>query len=365
MPQLDSENHRESSISEAHCCFNEEFIKSLPEPVCLLDFDCRILMVNESAMNLFGSKPEQYFIGKSVLDFIIPEDHPKVLQSIEQCINSQLASESEYSIRGDDGTIIPIRTTSFSLSDGSKIPIALCSLVKDKTQIDDLPRGSTDYTQKARLYLDLLSHDISNNLQVILSSAELLRASTIDSQEERLIKNIVDSVLSCRRLIRGSEILEHYRRSPMEVQNLELVVENELYELIKSTHDVEVHANFQICDAKILADEFVSYLISNILENAWLHNTSNEKHVWIKLYEDEEGYKLSISDNGPGLLENNSVTGNRLGDRQAGIGLYICNALIDKYQGRIEITSRIPNQPNLGTEVVILFPRYSGLLSSN
>ncbi len=359
MPQLDSEIHSDSSVSEAHCCFNEEFVKSLPDPVCLLDLNCRILMVNESAMNLFGPQPEQYFIGKSVLDFIIPEDHPKVLQSIEQCINSKVASESEYSIRGEDGTIIPIKTTSFSLSDGSKIPIALCSLVTDTTQIDDFPKGSTDYSQKARLYLDLLSHDISNNLQVILSSAELLQASAINSQEEQLIKNIVDSVLTSRRLIRGSEILERYRSAPMEVRNLELIVENELYELIKSTRDVEVHANFQVCDATILVDEFVSYLISNIFENAWLHNTSNEKHVWIKLYEDQEGYKLSIGDNGPGLNESGS-TGKRLEDRQAGIGLYICNALIDKYQGRLEIKNRIPNQPHMGTEVLLIFPRYTG-----
>jgi K+-sensing histidine kinase KdpD len=314
-------------------------------------------------MKLFGPKPETYFIGKSVFDFIIPEDKPQIQRGINRCIQTSIANQAECSIRIEDGTTRKIKTTSFPLSDKSDIPIALCSFVQERSDEAISSSPSSENVQKAQLYLDLLGHDVSNKLQVILSSTELLREFMTTQTAERLLDNILESVSSCTRLIHGTEILETQASEPMNVACLELVVEEALYSLLRYQDEVSIEANFQVGDATILCDRFVSYLVSSILDNACKHNTREDKHVWVKLVEDENGYLLNISDNGPGIPITNSLTGSSLGNRSTGIGLYVCKVLIEKYQGWMEITDRIENQPDQGTLVKVWFPCHSRDLS--
>lgn len=357
MPQIKSENSNPSFISEAQGFINKEFVKSVPDPMCLLDLQCRILIINEGAMKLFGSQPETFFVGKSVLDFIIPEEHPQLLKGINHCLSTKSTNQSEYSILTENGTPLPIRTTSFILLDKFDRPIALCNLVKESNKHDEPQDLSFEHTQRAQLYCDLLGHDISNKLQVIMSSAELLQDTINSSIESRLIQNVIESVLSCKRIINSIKILEDYNDKPMTIQYLDVIVKNALLELIKSCEDVAIHANIQVCDASVLCDEYVGYLLSNILDNAWLHNMHSNKQVWVKLREDNDGYVLSISDNGPGITSEMGTTGTHLEERSAGIGLYICHVLIEKYKGWIQIADRIKNQSDKGTEVIVWFPR--------
>ncbi len=358
MHKYNSQEDSQTSITEAHCCINKEFVKSVPEPTCLLNLQCRIVMINDRAMKLFGPQSESFFIGKSIFDFIIPENHPKVLEGFKHCLTSNLVNQSDYLIRTEDGTILPIRTTSFTLSGKSDQPIALLSLVKDASNQKELEETSIESLQKSQLYFDLLGHDISNNLQVMMSSAELLLGSARSTVESSLIQNIIDSIMSCKRIIYGTDILESYQDLPLKVQYLDIIVETALLELIGSSEDISVHANIQICDAAILSDEYVICLLSNILENARIHNTGDDKQVWVTLSEDLDGYILSISDNGPGIASDMKTNGTCLERRSTGIGLYICHALIEKYKGWIQITDRVKNQPDQGTQVLVWFPQY-------
>ncbi len=357
MPQINSENSNPPFISEAQGFINKEFVKSVPDPMCLLDLQCRIVMVNEGAMKLFGSQPEAFFIGKSVRDFIISEDHLQLLEGINHCLNSNYTNQSEYSILTENGTSLPITTTSFILLDKLDRPIALCSLVKESNKHDEPQDLSFEDTQRAQLYCDLLGHDISNKLQVIMSSAELLQDTINSPIESQLIQDAIESVSSCKRIINSIKILEDYNDKPLKIQYLDVIVKTALLELIKSCEDVAIHANIQVCDASILCDEYVGYLLSNILDNAWIHNMRGNKQVWVKLSENNDGYLLSISDNGPGLPSESRTKGTHLEGRSAGIGLYICHALIEKYQGWIQIADRIENQSDQGAQISVWFPR--------
>ncbi len=356
MTQLDSEIDA-SSLCETYCHISKEFVRSLPDPTCLLDLDCRILMVNDGAMKLFGSQEEDFFIGRSVLDFILPQDHPHVLDNIKQCLETHLANQSKYSILTESGTL-PIKTTSFILNDQSKKPVALMSLVKDASKDTVKSHSCAEPEPRAQLYLDLLRHDISNKLQVIMSSAELLQDPLDESIRSKMIQNIIDSILSCKSIILRTEILENYEKQPMGPQFLDRLLKSALYDLVKCPSDIDLAANIQVADARILCDEYITHLIDNLFQNAWEHNTKDEKRIWITLKEDGDGYLLSIEDNGPGIATETRNNGTSLKGRSTGIGLYICHALIEKYNGWMKITDRIQNQPEQGTRVLIWFPKY-------
>ena len=315
-------------------------------------------MVNDGAMKLFGSQSEEFFIGKSVLDFILPRDHPKVLDNIKRCLETHLANNSKYTIRTETG-IVPIMTTSFILSDQSKKPVALMSLVRDSS--DDIVKTHryVEPSERAQLYLDLLRHDISNKLQIIMSSTELLRDSTDESIKSNLIQNIMDSISDCRSIILRTEILENYETKPMKPQCLDGILKSALCNLVDSPADVDVSANIQVADALISCDDYIPNLLDNIFSNAWKHNSRSDRHVWIGLKEFGDGYLLSVSDDGPGIATDTKNNGPSLKGRHSGIGLYICHAMIEKYHGWIKITDRIQNHPEQGTQVLIWFPKCS------
>ena len=358
MSQIELDEDASSALCETYCHISKEFVRSLSNPTCLLDLDCRILMVNDGAMKLFGSQSEKFFIGKSVLDFILPKDHPRVIEGIKQCLETHLASQSKYTIRTESGTL-PIKTTSFVISNQSERPVALMSLVKDESNGIEKVHRYAEPSQRAQLYLDLLRHDISNKLQIIMSSTELLRESRDESIKDNLIQNIMDSIFSCKSIILRTEILENYNTQPMKPQYLDVILKYSLYNLIKSPANVDIIANIQIGDALILCDKYVTHLLENILQNAWKHNTRDDPHIWIKLQEDDNGYLLSISDDGPGIATETRNNGTSLKGRNTGIGLYICNAMIEKYHGWIKFTDRIENHPEQGTQVLVWFPKYT------
>ena len=331
-------------------------MRSLSDPTCLLDLDCRILMVNDGAIKLFGSQSEEFFIGKSVLDFIIPGDHPKVLDNIKRCLQTHLAINSRYTISTETG-IVSIMTTSFILSDQSKKPVALMSLVKDASDEIVKAHRYVEPSERAQIYLDLLRHDISNKLQIIMSSTELLGGSPDESTRSNLIQNIMDSISSCRSIILRTEILENYERKPMKPQCLDVILKSALCNFVNSPADVDISANIQVADALVSCDDYITILLDNIFSNAWKHNSRSDRHVWIALKEFGDGYLLSVSDDGPGIARGTRNNGTSLKRRNSGIGLYICHAMIEKYRGWIKITDRVKNLPEQGTQVLVWFPK--------
>ncbi len=359
MPQINSEKFNSSVLYDALCPISKDFVRSVSDPMCLYDFDCRILMVNESATKLFGSQSEDFFVGKSVLDFILPQDHPQLLESIKCCIDTQLANQAECSIRTITGDTLSIKTTSFILSNKDADPVALLSLVKN-TGVDISKKDQgIEPAQKAQLYLDLLRHDISNKLQIIMSSAELLGETINKSTRSELVQNIIDSISSCKSIILRTEILENYASQPLKIEYLDAYLRSALYNLVKSSNGVIVNANIQVDEAAIICDEYITHLLENVLQNVLKQNIQKEKQIWLTLEEDNDGYLLSVDDNGLGIPSEIKNNGNNINGKISGIGLCICHALIEKYQGWIRIANRIEEHPEEGITVLVWFPKYN------
>src|SRR5690606_26702789 len=83
----------------------------------ILDNDGLIIFDSPSSQRILGYR-EGYFIGKSPLDFIHPDDQLKVKNDLKEVYKKQNPGiPTEFRIRKSDGTYIPVETVAQNLTD--------------------------------------------------------------------------------------------------------------------------------------------------------------------------------------------------------------------------------------------------------
>jgi signal transduction histidine kinase len=107
----------------------------------------------------------------------------------------------------------------------------------------------------------------------------------------------------------------------------------------------------------VLADQALSQLVWNLLENAVVHNPIDDtkKEVRIRGKVSGETFELSISDNGPGIRDDRKSELFNPTRRYGGVGLHLVRRLAEKYGNNPEVKDRVKGKPDQGLEIVIKF----------
>jgi PAS domain S-box-containing protein len=217
---------------------------------------------------------------------------------------------------------------------------------------------------RAHLYQDLMGHDITNQLQVILNSATLMRSATEDTIKDSFLDIIDESVSRCARLIGEARATEQLMLVQMEEKSLNLAAAG-CIRAISSRVKAEFDTSFSAQDAMVNADEYLELLISNLLMNAVEHNPKEDKRVWVKLQEQEDVIVLSIADNGPGITDASKASVFDMSRRFGGLGLHQSKQIIDKYNGDILVVDRVVGDYTQGVEFRLRFPKRRRKSNSN
>ncbi|MFW9809977.1 MAG: PAS domain S-box protein [Candidatus Thorarchaeota archaeon] len=221
----------------------------------------------------------------------------------------------------------------------------------------DAERHIQTQKERAMLYLDLMSHDFRNQLQIILGSTMVMEATLQDPEARRLLGQIVSSVERCQSMISKVKVTEPLMSVPLRPRNLNQAIDALVKSQMSQHRDVSFDANLIPMDAIVDADQFLEQLIDNLIENAIQHNPRSERKVWIKLIESGDGYEISIGDNGHGISSSLKSAIFDISRRYGGVGLHQAKQICDKYGGRIDTRDRVPGKPNQGVEFVIWLPK--------
>lgn len=216
-------------------------------------------------------------------------------------------------------------------------------------------------SRRARLYLDLLAHDMANELQVIQGSAELAKEILLIEEETELIPRfvhqIVESVNRCMTLIAEARSTENLPYVPLVERSLARALLECVETIGEKFTDCVFIIECEDSEAAVMADKYLENLLANILSNAVKHNPSTQKSVWVRLCPSKDGYDISISDNGPGIED---VMKEILFDpkhRFGGLGIHFSLQIVEKYGGKITVRDRVHGKPNEGVEFVIWLPK--------
>ena len=313
----------------------------------------RMAYVNDSLAEMLGTTREE-MEGTKFQEHIAPEDLELVAERyFRRQQGEDVPPEYEFRLLHKDGhrVVVNLNIGITSYKDG----IASIGTLKNITERKEAENRRKAAVETAMLYLDVMGHDIRNQMQGIMIGAEILKSN---NQSNSTIESIIESVKVCQKLISDTYATENLLSSPLEETNLTSVIEFVIVDM-KNTY-AGINVNSELLDEPVLimADNHLGYLIHLIFENAVLHNPRDTKSVWINLEEYDGAYHLSIADNGSGLDEFRKANLFNKDRRFGGVGIHQARGIMDKYLGNISVEDRINGDYASGAKFILSFPKY-------
>jgi signal transduction histidine kinase len=291
-----------------------------------------------------------------VWDLVHPDDRDELRRRMEDKIAGRpIPSRYEYRFVRKDGEVRWVESfTSRVEYTGTK---AVQTVIVDITERRDSERKLRVATDRALLYLDLMGHDLTQQLQVILNSAALMQNAVDESNKESFMNVISDAKKRASRIIEEAKATEQLLTTPIRERKLDEALRGIVKAYSSQSENVNFETSIQAKNALVEADDFLELMISNIMMNAIEHNPNPVKTVWVKLSGGEAGYTLSIADNGSGIPDAVKTSLFDTSRRFGGLGLHTAYYIAEKYNGRIEVHDRVEGNPSQGAEFRIWIPK--------
>ncbi|MFA6449088.1 MAG: HAMP domain-containing sensor histidine kinase [bacterium] len=223
---------------------------------------------------------------------------------------------------------------------------------------------------EADLYLDLMSHDITNYNQTILGNIGLIeRMKLSDGRQERYLGICKRQVEKSEKLI--SKVKAFAQASAIEEGDLMPVdIDSAIAEAVDKVcldyPEKTIHVAWEEAAGRMVrGDELLVAALANVMENAVKHSKREETRIEIGVSRQPRGarkfWEIRVQDDGPGipdeLKEKIFERYTKIGwEKATGLGLALVKAVLDKYGGSVRAENRVEGSPDAGTVFIIAIP---------
>jgi PAS domain S-box-containing protein len=209
-------------------------------------------------------------------------------------------------------------------------------VLRDVTQLKNRERELTVLNRIVR-------HDIRNEMNVITGRGDLLSEHVEPDGEDHLELMLESSnhVIELTEVVGDlMETLTTDGDLDVKPVHLEPVVRNQLEKARTSYPQAEFEMDGPASDPVVRANEMLSSVFNNLLNNAVLHNGSDTPRVAVAIENGVETVRIRVSDNGPGVpdAQREEIFGRGekgLESEGTGVGLYLVATLVEGYGGDV------------------------------
>jgi len=357
-----------------------QIFKNSPYMLYIFKLDGTIVDCNKKAEEWLGYDPSE-IIGENYLKLseIPAELLPKMRERLKKIAQGEIPEPFDMQLYKRDGSIAWINAyISFFQLEKEKLFLAIIQDVTEKKRSEQNLKESKEQYQRAfeheTFYKDLFTHDINNILQSILTSLDIINLQMDSVEDSHNIKPILKIINE--QVYRGTSLVNNvYKFSQLEEAEINLQkidVEKTILEAIKyvkkNFKKKEISIQFESPKEKIYiqADELLKDVFENILINAVKHNDNPNIEIVIKTSKRQEDgiffWQIEFIDNGKGIPETKRKSIFARGFKEdrtvsgMGLGLSLVKTIVDKYNTKILVESRVPEDYLKGTNFKFLFP---------
>ncbi|MBD3408460.1 MAG: GHKL domain-containing protein [Candidatus Lokiarchaeota archaeon] len=316
-----------------------------------------ILIVTLFAIAMFTDNPYEIAHGRSIVVFIVPILISAILiNPLSSLISAGISSIIITLISIGHGFGLPNIPSIFLF-----FVVAIIAWYSAATADQNTVQMSSAKSQlraerdRAMFLLDIMGHDIRNNLQAIFIGLEIL-VDAHPEQRTEVIRKSISAAAKCKQIITKVKRTESLTQIPLKIVDIVDSASRKINAFRQKHQDVEIILHSNISLGYVWADKYFEDLIENVLENAIEHNPKSEKKVWVSLERDFNGYEIKIADNGTGLPLDRRYDILNPERRYGGVGLHQSRHIVSKYKGTITIGDRIEGDYTSGLEVTIWLP---------
>jgi PAS domain S-box-containing protein len=355
---------KEASISKNKSeIYLSAIAKNTTSVIYMKNLEGRYLFINKRWENIFNVTSQEV-LGKTDLDLFPKEIAEKFIKNDQQIMQSGEKFEGEEFAPHDDGlhAYISIKAP---LKDSEGVVYGMCGVstdITDRKKMEDKLKRSNEELEN---FAGIASHDLQEPLRKISLSGERLidLSPDLDDKSTEYLTKMINASERMKNLI--EDLLSYSKVTikgrPFEQVDLNQIAKEsfgDLEVLLQETNGTVNWGNLPT----ILADSFqMKQLFHNLISNSLKYHQNDIPPV-INIYSKQNiknELEIYFEDNGIGFeekyVEKIFQPFNRLHGRSefsgTGIGLAICEKIVDRHSGSIKVKSA----PNKGATFIINF----------
>jgi PAS domain S-box-containing protein len=324
-----------------------------------------ITFASDQIYKIFGYPDEKEVIGQPVLNWISADDREKMASNIKKALMGEDVGIHEYHVCRRDGELFWIEANSSIIKDTQGNATGLLGIIRDITERKKMQDSliMTDRLASIGELASGMAHELNNPLTAVIGFADIIL------EEEDISTIREEIVLLNREAKRMAEVTKNMltfaRKHPaMKTQlNINDIITkvNEIRAYEHRLNNMQVITSLAEDLPEITGDYFqLQQVVLNIVINAeyFMKEAHNGGILDIRTEKTNTGIRLSITDNGPGIVKENLTrifdpffTTKPIG-KGTGLGLSICFGIIHEHDGNIYAES----EPGKGTTFIIELP---------
>jgi PAS domain S-box-containing protein len=353
-------------------------VESSHDAIVGIDLHGVITSWNRGAERIFGFSQEES-IGKEASLIAAPDridDTPAILARIA---NGESIAQYQAVRRTKSGKIIDVSITVSPLHDSLGRIVGASKIARDITeqvrsverlaQLNaDLQRSNENLrrsNEDLERFAFVASHDLQEPLRMISVYSQLLlktHRGEFDRQAQTYVDNIVGSTKRMRELL--ADLLAYAEigarvEEPVEAVDLNAVVETVMQNLKAAIDENDAAITVDpLPTLRAFQGHFIP-LFQNLIGNSLKYRSEQPPSVRISFEESEDYLRFAVTDNGIGIAPeyHQKIFGpfKRLHGKDiegTGIGLAICQRVVERYGGRIWVES----QDGQGSKFIFTLP---------
>ena len=340
--------------------FTEAVLAGVSSGVIGIDEDQIITLPNLSALALLGLS-RQDVLGQKLVD-VVPE-FADLLNNVDKPGRRNREQNVEIT-RHDRKINLLARITTERVA---KRVVGFVVTFEDVSDLLDAQRKAA-WSDIARR----IAHEIKNPLTPIQLAAERLGAKYTpeDKKAQASFSTYVDTIIrqvdDIGRLVNEFSSFARMPAPVLASHDLREIVESQITLFSTSESAIAFSHNLnEISDITISCDAgLIRQALTNILQNAYDAMTENDvknPRIHIDVHEDDDYISITISDDGPGLPQDNKdqLTDPYFTMREngTGLGLAIVRKIVEDHSGKLTLGNADGKHKLNGAEIIFSFPR--------
>jgi PAS domain S-box-containing protein len=329
--------------------------------------DGRYLRVNEKFCDIVECDCDE-ILSHTFQDMTYPGDIPAQEELTDRLLRGEIATytlEKRYVRR--DGSLVWANLTVSLVRGTDGTPKYFMGVVEDITRRKQSEEALNKAKSRAELYLDLMGHDISNMNQAMMGYLEMAQELLDLKGQEELIERPLEIIHHSSRLIASVKKLEKAQsgKYPLKIVDLGPVLK-EVADAYATVPGRAIKIKYTPVEGYcVRANDLLKDVFDHLLDNAIRHSTGPlevDLAVEAVAQDGRSCYRVSVTDNGPGIPDELKRKIFRLVDEatgspgRRGLGLYMVRTLVESYNGRAWVEDRVPGDYHKGSRFVVLLP---------
>jgi len=344
------------------------FVDGTSDLIQSIKKDGTVEYVNPTWLKTLQYKEEE-LVNVKLRDFVFPGYLRRSEEAISRVLRGAIISDYVSTFVSKEGNPIQVEGRLFPIYRGKKIVAAagIFQNINEQNRILDELRHEQ---ARVEFLLDLMTHDLTNINQEIISTIEVaLYSPDLPTNLENLLRESLNEVERGSNLISNvKKLLRIAKRAPrMFLCDLgeSLLAAKEIVEKSFLHKVMILETNLEPGLYNVTADEYLIEVFKSLLHNAMKFDTRARVQIEVEVESMPHTpfIKIQVKDHGPGIVDiEKSAIFDQLSHRRdsargLGLGLTLTKHVLENYGGYIRVEDRIEGLPAEGANFILILRR--------